>query len=238
MTAFLIPNSERSIMLMDSRVKDACSNCMEISYATNPQFSAVATTENGEWFVGSRTGQGRLYDGKDNGKNFKRAKNALPLCRDPITHGDCHKNFVVATTDEYLIFVDATDPATGASGFTRTIRGHLRTETHRSYRAAATHHARIDTEGYPTSPSAAHQVPEGSLHRRRQQHCCVHRQPRCQVVSQTAIMWRHEVPDIDIGARCHGCFWQRRRCPVRAQEAGQKENACVSALKLFITVPN
>ncbi len=95
--------------MLDPRVE----TCLGFSkkYKTDTKFSAIGSTDDGNFAVGNEVGEVRLY--KEAGQE---AKNNYPTRPgDPVVHLECNRegSLVLATYDNYLILIPSADEDMG-----------------------------------------------------------------------------------------------------------------------------
>lgn len=118
--------NQRSLFRMDPRVSTSASMqrvedaCYSFSANSKPLLSCVASTEAGDYVVGSSRGEIRLFS-RDSGI-AKRPKTTFPGCGDAITGIDvtASGDYVLATTATYLLLIP-TKVDDEATGFTKPL---------------------------------------------------------------------------------------------------------------------
>lgn len=123
--------NKNTIFGMDPRLptKNKAVNITKLAYSSNPRFSSLATSKEGELVVGSDSGEIRFYSGvpgmpnvRKSGENPKTAKVLLPGIGYPIKGVDVSADgkWVVATCKSYLLLIKA-EVSEGKSAFRNRI---------------------------------------------------------------------------------------------------------------------
>lgn len=114
--------NNNSVFVMDPRLNTHNKVAVVKSMVSNPKFSTLASTGQGEYAVGSERGTISLYN--DFGK---RAKSALPGLGDPIIGLDITEqgSWLLGTCKTYLILINTRPDGVKANGFNTSITKHI-----------------------------------------------------------------------------------------------------------------
>ncbi|CEL95385.1 unnamed protein product [Vitrella brassicaformis CCMP3155] len=122
-TQHLVGHSSRAFFKLDTKVGPRPRQ-HTLTYASNPQFTCGATTEDEEIVLGNKMGEFRLYDGKPNrdGK-YKIAKTLVSGLGDPLTAVTATRDghWIVGTTDHYLVVLPVKLRDSDKTGFQKSL---------------------------------------------------------------------------------------------------------------------